>query len=290
MESMAVLILFYRLYRPATTWRRVAVLIFAPLSSAVWVVSFANFDANRNDLLLLGILVALVLLNGNLRGSLLAAAFYHGICSGVDYFLLDCFMLFGRIPCREDMYGVDMYLHRLILEAASVLWAYAYYRIIRKFQGKLPNVIYGPTVVAIPAITQALIIFSNHAAAQVETPEYFYVFGMVFNALLVIIYTATIAVYIQIRTANEANAFTMKVHNTQPVWTKEAGLSPLFIAKFGITDREREIIGCILEGKSDKDIALALNIAVSTTRTHLKNIYRKTGSEGRFSLLSLLRV
>jgi DNA-binding CsgD family transcriptional regulator len=40
---------------------------------------------------------------------------------------------------------------------------------------------------------------------------------------------------------------------------------------------------------SDKEIASALNIAVSTAQTHCKNIYRKTGVSGRSALQALLR-
>jgi DNA-binding CsgD family transcriptional regulator len=96
-------------------------------------------------------------------------------------------------------------------------------------------------------------------------------------------------VYINLRTAYEAQIFAEQVNKAPPVWTKTAGLSAEFIAKFGITGREREIVNNLLEGKSDKDIAVALNIAVSTAQTHLKNIYKKTGVSGRFALQALLR-
>jgi DNA-binding NarL/FixJ family response regulator len=39
------------------------------------------------------------------------------------------------------------------------------------------------------------------------------------------------------------------------------------------TDRQRQILDLIAEGKSDKEIAAALRIAVPTVRTHLSRFY-----------------
>jgi len=41
------------------------------------------------------------------------------------------------------------------------------------------------------------------------------------------------------------------------------------------TEREKEVIGLLLQGKSNKQIALALDISKSTVEFHLKNIYLK---------------
>ena len=41
------------------------------------------------------------------------------------------------------------------------------------------------------------------------------------------------------------------------------------------SEREKEVIALLLQGKSNKQIALALNIAQSTVEYHLKNIYQK---------------
>jgi DNA-binding CsgD family transcriptional regulator len=45
----------------------------------------------------------------------------------------------------------------------------------------------------------------------------------------------------------------------------------------------------MLLGKTDKEIAVRLNIAVNTVQAHLKRIYRKTGAAGRFALSALVR-
>lgn len=45
--------------------------------------------------------------------------------------------------------------------------------------------------------------------------------------------------------------------------------------KFGLTDREREVLKLLVKGYSIKMIAAELNIAYDTTRSHLRNIYNK---------------
>lgn len=53
----------------------------------------------------------------------------------------------------------------------------------------------------------------------------------------------------------------------------------------GITPREREVLLCIGQGKSNKDICKELFIEDSTLRKHLYNIYRKTGTKNRSQLI-----
>src|SRR5687767_9995212 len=47
------------------------------------------------------------------------------------------------------------------------------------------------------------------------------------------------------------------------------------------SEREKEVIALLLQGKSNKQIALALRIAQSTVEYHLKNIYQKLGVGSR---------
>lgn len=56
--------------------------------------------------------------------------------------------------------------------------------------------------------------------------------------------------------------------------------------KTGLTSREKEIAVAVLVGNSDREIAEAMCIAVSTVRTHLKHIYRKLEISGRTQLIN----
>ncbi len=62
-----------------------------------------------------------------------------------------------------------------------------------------------------------------------------------------------------------------------------------FLAKYGITDREREIILKVVQGKSNADIARELVVSIATVKTHLHNIYTKIGVTSRYNLLARVR-
>jgi DNA-binding CsgD family transcriptional regulator len=51
-----------------------------------------------------------------------------------------------------------------------------------------------------------------------------------------------------------------------------------------LSQREMDIVGLILTGKSNKEVALALNIELSTVKTHVNNIYAKLGVNNRKEL------
>jgi DNA-binding NarL/FixJ family response regulator len=51
-----------------------------------------------------------------------------------------------------------------------------------------------------------------------------------------------------------------------------------------LSQREMDIVGLILSGKSNKEVALALNIELSTVKTHVNNIYTKLRVNNRKDL------
>ena len=55
-----------------------------------------------------------------------------------------------------------------------------------------------------------------------------------------------------------------------------------------LTDRENEVLGLILSGKSNKEIAGALFISENTVKTHARSIYSKYDVGGRAELISTL--
>ncbi len=62
-----------------------------------------------------------------------------------------------------------------------------------------------------------------------------------------------------------------------------------FLAKYGITEREREIILKVVQGKSNADIARELVVSIATVKTHLHNIYTTIGVNSRYNLLARVR-
>jgi len=74
-----------------------------------------------------------------------------------------------------------------------------------------------------------------------------------------------------------------------PAAAPELRVSDAFAVRYGITNREKEIIHRIVKGRSNADIAQELFISLATVKTHLHNIYRKVGVDSRFDLLARLR-
>jgi DNA-binding NarL/FixJ family response regulator len=54
-----------------------------------------------------------------------------------------------------------------------------------------------------------------------------------------------------------------------------SGSDPQAITRDRLTPREREIVQLLAEGKSSKEVAVALGISVKTAETHRANIMRK---------------
>ena len=53
---------------------------------------------------------------------------------------------------------------------------------------------------------------------------------------------------------------------------------------FGLTPREMDVVGCIVEGCSNRDIARQFTLSEETVKRHLSNIFDKTGVSTRLEL------
>jgi DNA-binding CsgD family transcriptional regulator len=63
-----------------------------------------------------------------------------------------------------------------------------------------------------------------------------------------------------------------------------------FAEDFGISPREREVIPLLNQGLSNREIAEKLFVSLATVKTHLHNIYEKTGARSRYDLFNRTRV
>jgi DNA-binding NarL/FixJ family response regulator len=80
------------------------------------------------------------------------------------------------------------------------------------------------------------------------------------------------------------------LHYPVPTALVSDHVSEEFLSRYGITDREGEIIQKVIEGKSNADIASELFISLATVKTHLHNIYQKIGVDSRYDLLARVRL
>ena len=62
------------------------------------------------------------------------------------------------------------------------------------------------------------------------------------------------------------------------VYAKPAGVPPPFDK---LSRREAEILALLVEGRTNKEIALCLDLQEITIKVHLRNVYRKIGAANR---------
>jgi len=63
---------------------------------------------------------------------------------------------------------------------------------------------------------------------------------------------------------------------------------PLFVAAHGLSDREKEVLAELVDGRSTNQIAHVLFISAHTVRDHVKSILEKVGVNSRGELISAL--
>jgi DNA-binding CsgD family transcriptional regulator len=56
-------------------------------------------------------------------------------------------------------------------------------------------------------------------------------------------------------------------------------------SRYGLTERENEVVKLIVKGKSNKEIGRILFVSISTVKNHIYNIYRKLGVSSRGQLV-----
>lgn len=81
------------------------------------------------------------------------------------------------------------------------------------------------------------------------------------------------------------------IHNAKKLSRQQVAISKCFelsSEKFGLSDRENEILHLIADGKSNNDICETLNVSLSTVKKHVYNIFNKAGVNSRAQLLNLI--
>ena len=57
-----------------------------------------------------------------------------------------------------------------------------------------------------------------------------------------------------------------------------------FAMKYGISDREKDVLRCVFDGSTNQEIAGTLFISENTVKFHIKNILKKTENSNRAEL------
>ncbi|MBN1798796.1 MAG: helix-turn-helix transcriptional regulator [Spirochaetales bacterium] len=81
----------------------------------------------------------------------------------------------------------------------------------------------------------------------------------------------------------------MQVRALLTGWMSLVEITEKFISHYRITKKEKQVIGLLLHGKSYKEIMGALDVSMSTVKTHITNIYKKTGALNKMELAQIIK-
>jgi DNA-binding CsgD family transcriptional regulator len=290
------------LHNPQTALRRVlAIVIMAlqyPFCRILFVASGGNFAASVAGDTALFLTLAFICetepapgaaspAGGDLIQPLISALYFDAMLQLINY-VISCYMyaFAGALP---PSFSVWSYFWKTIEGTIILFWTLFYYRIARNMSAKAPFS-FSLLTIFTPLAGLAIVAVSvNTGRRLIASGENIFLSGGLFGTLIVALNMCVFYLYTKLSVAHEALIFAQGLSPSPPVWTLEQGLSPAFIEKYEITPREREVVEALVQGKTDKEIALCLDMAVNTVQVHLKRIYRKTGAAGRFALSALVR-
>jgi DNA-binding CsgD family transcriptional regulator len=71
--------------------------------------------------------------------------------------------------------------------------------------------------------------------------------------------------------------------------TSPADRLDVFCRAFGLSPRERELVGLVVGGHDSAEIAARMFLSPHTVQDHLKSVFAKTSTRSRRALVSLVR-
>lgn len=116
-------------------------------------------------------------------------------------------------------------------------------------------------IVVVSLVPTAIVLFLLPGSEQIGFPLYV----LAFSALLLVYFY------------NRFSAMSKDGEKKQPD-----------LSQFRVTERETEVIDCICNGMTNKEIAKKLNISVNTVNNHVANIFEKMNINSRVDLLRMM--
>ncbi|MDR0909419.1 MAG: helix-turn-helix transcriptional regulator [Spirochaetaceae bacterium] len=305
-------VVFYLLIPPSTKFLRICFFIVAALAMPLtrftyWLLSSAAFStylANDAAHILPPFLLALICSIKNKEQSGFSRAWIGALYFPSIWILVEAiascfyFTIANSMPIQGSF---SNYLVVTLMECTCFGWSVFYYRTAREMPISSKAYSFKPFWVIV-LTTPVLLMLTMTPLLVPLTPylgktdaEYttrnFAVIGYLLSFILALD-IGIFYLYVKLAVHYEARVIADEVASfpeaaPPPVWTPEKGLTERFIVKFRLTPREREVADLAIQGKSNKEIATSLGIKLNTTDVHLRHIYEKTGTQGRFALMSL---
>jgi len=279
-------VLFYRLHRPESLWRRIVLLAAMPSAYVFWILMPMSIVANAVSWAVITVIFAFIC--GDLRRSLFTAFFYIGMEASIDNTRSALIaLLFDRF---FRSYSPEQYLQYNLQYLVVFALCCCYYMIMRRYSGKLPLASWILIIIPPMILWAVLTYFTNVAdPLLMEKGINIYGPGFCFGMFCILLNIGILYLYIRQLIITDAQHLTIAVSDLELIWTPENGLSDNFRKHYQLTDREKDIVEVMMHGKSNREIADTLLISIRTVGAYLQNVYKKTGAPNRFALYSLIK-
>ncbi|GHU99292.1 hypothetical protein FACS189483_08380 [Spirochaetia bacterium] len=302
---------FFVTHRPPTRARRRALLILMGVFtfSVAIVMHRLVIDGKMSIEMFYVITIAgdvlSALLCGNLPRSMITVIYFNVISAYIDYLLQFYGVAFSAGGNLQDAF--PFIPPTIIGGLLFVLLAVFYSRISRKYPAKLT--LRSWLLTALPPLINVcvLVYFWEVAEEFQKSGTNIYGIGLVVGIFLFLVNCVLFYWYISMLATRQAEETLLKLRkeasgdmppNTdtpfdsgelpEQVWTPQAGFIDAFAVKHKLSPREKQSLELLLEGNSDKAIALEMGVSINSVGVYLRRLYAKTGVSGRFDLLTMV--
>jgi DNA-binding CsgD family transcriptional regulator len=291
-QFLSLWMIFYQLFRPESRMKRIALLAFMVLWRPLHIAAVMVFTFSTPVKIILQAIMFFVLVffsYGKKRNRTIAAIYLWTIGLFIDV-VFSC--LFTGITGELSAANMQvLYIETTIVQIAMLLWSAFYYAVMRTIpDDALDRVPLRFWLIALitPFLGAAsLFAVINPLKTQLEAGFNNFLFCGVFGFVVLALDLCVFYLYIKLIGNHHSKLLAGELAKTPPLYSPSSGLSSVFIEKYDLSKRQTEIIEALLQGKSNKDIAVSLNIEVNTVQVHLQNVYRKTGAPGRYAIMAL---
>jgi DNA-binding CsgD family transcriptional regulator len=294
-QFAALLLLFYKLYYQDSKVKRILLVIFI----ALWCIlhniissSFFSFHWIIKILLQVGMYALIVIFAGGKKRNVCITAIYLWSFNLLVDLILAC-LLVGFTPISPFSNNVIFYVGTGIEHIAMFLWAVLYFSVMRSTPQEALNRIplrFWLIVILTPSIGGITAFFADGSPFRKQLEAGFNNFLILafFGIILLIFDLFIFYLFIKLVTAFNSRLLAGELNKAPPVYTPQNGFSAEFIEKYKLSKRQTKIAEAVIQGKSNKEISNLMDIEVNTVQVHLQNVYRKTGTTGRYALMALV--
>jgi DNA-binding CsgD family transcriptional regulator len=289
-------LLFYKLYQQESKIKRIFLVFFMLLFRPLYIILYGPFFPIHIILKIMlpaVMYIILILLAGGKKKNLCIMAFYHwNITFLVDIIFSSVFLgITGKfLYSSNDLYmKANLFYHIVIF-----IWGLFYYSVMRAIPQEGMNrtplriwliILLTPTIGAF-----AYLSIRNPFLKQLEAGFNNFLYLGFFCIILLVLNLFIFYLFIKLISSYNTRLLAGELNNTPPLYTVQNGLSFKFIEKYNLSKRQVEILDALIQGKSNKEISVLLDIKVNTVQVHLQNIYQKTGAPSRYAIMALVGI